>query len=257
MRAKYLLVTAVALVGSSLLYGNQVYWSVQDNKNINRSSVQPQSQNTNQGKPPVSGGGTSHGGGSGPRRRAATITKEAAKLIDEIMSVRGESIPVELLAKSEAIAIFPSSGLAHQGVISKRIDGGWGPPVFFNLRETGFGSDYVLLIMNDDSLNGLLKDKFDLGSEVKIAAGPVGLMASGSTDPRIDVGILSYSRSKGHFTGNLNAVKGAVISPDNDLNQAIYRFKASELLRFSSSGRDKLPAELRVLQETLSRYSRR
>ncbi len=257
MRAKYLLVTGVALVGSSLLYGNQVYWSVQDNKNINRSSVQTQNQNTNQGKPPVSGGGTSHGGGSGPRHRAATITEDAAKVIDEIMSVRDKSIPVELLAEAEAIAIFPSSGLGRQGVVSKRIKGGWGPPVFFNLREAGLGADYVLLIMNDDSLNSLLAEKFELGSEVNIAAGPVGRWHPASTDPRIDAGILSYSRSKGHFIGSLNAVKGSVISPDNDLNQAIYRLKATDLLTLSPSGHGKLPAELRILPETLTRYSRR
>jgi len=271
MRVKYFLVTAVALVGSSLLYADQVYLSVPDSKSINQTLVQTQSQNTNQGKPPVGGGGTSHGGGSGPRHRAAMITEDAAKVIDEIMSVPDKAIPVELLAKADAIAIFPSGGkdayiiggVGRQGVISKRIEGGWGPPVFFNLSEAGFGSqigtqktDYVLLIMSEDGLSGLLKDKFEIGSEQNVStAGPVGRMASGSTDPRIDARILSYSRSRGLFSGS--ALRSAVIRPDNDLNETIYRLKASELLRFSYSGRDKLPAELRVLQETLTRYSRR
>ena len=271
MRVKYLLVTAVALVGSSLLYGDQVYLSVQDNKSTNPTSVQTQSQNTNQGKPPVSGGGTSHGGGSGPRHRAAMIAKDAAKAIDEIMSVPDKAIPVELLARAEAIAIFPSGGkdayivggVSRQGVISKRIEDGWGPPVFFHLSDAVLGSqigtqktDYVLLIMSEDSLSGLVKDKFEIGREQNVAAaGPVGRMASGSTDPRIVSRILSYSRSSGLFSGSV--LKSAVIRPDNDLNETIYRLKASELLRFSSSGRDKLPAELRVLQKTLTRYSHR
>src|SRR6185369_15168675 len=145
MRATYYLVTAVALVSPSLPFGNQICLLVQGSAT---EGAQTQNQNTNQQKPPVGGGGTSHGGGSGPRHRAAMITEDAAKVIDEIMSVPDKAIPVELLAKADAIAIFPSGGkdayiiggVGRQGVISKRIEGGWGPPVFFNLSEAGFGS---------------------------------------------------------------------------------------------------------------------
>ena len=78
-------------------------------------------------------------------------------------------------------------------------------------------------------MDGLLKDKFELGGEASIAAGPVGREAAASTNPRMDAGILSYSRSKGAFIGA--ALKGAVISPDNDLNEAIYGKKADALLQ--------------------------
>jgi len=88
---------------------------------------------------------------------------------------------------------------------------------FFNLTGGSFGAqigaqktDYVLLIMNEEGLNGLLKDKFELGGEVSVAAGPVGREAAASTNPRLDAGILSYSRSKGAFIGA--ALKG---SPKN------------------------------------------
>src|SRR6185369_13621933 len=100
MRATYYLVTAVALVSSSLLFGNQICLLVQGSET---ECAQTQNQNTNQQKPPVGGGGPSHGGGSGPRRRAAMITEDAAKVIDEIMSVPDKAIPVELLGKAEAI----------------------------------------------------------------------------------------------------------------------------------------------------------
>ena len=82
--------------------------------------------------------------------------------------------------------------------------------------------------MNDDGLNSLLKDKVELGGEVSVAAGPVGREAAASTDARLTAGILSYSRSRGAFIGA--AIKGAVISPDNDLNEAFYGTKAKELL---------------------------
>src|SRR5688500_19200071 len=107
--------------------------------------------------------------------------------------------------------------------------------------------------MNESGLNGLLKDKFELGGEASIAAGPIGREASASTNPRLDAGILSYSRSKGVFIGA--AIKGAVISPDNDLNQAIYGMKANEVLTGKPTPLGQMPASVRIFPRTLVRYS--
>src|SRR5215510_7033614 len=132
------------------------------------------------------------------------------------MNVKEKAIPKELLDKAEAIAVFPGvvkaafivGGRGGQGVISKRVKGGWSAPAFFNLSGGSSGpqigaqkTDYVFLIMNQDGVNGLLKDKFELGGEASIAAGRVGREAGASTNPRLDAGILSYSRSKGAFVG--------------------------------------------------------
>jgi lipid-binding SYLF domain-containing protein len=145
-------------------------------------------------------------------------------------------------------------------VISRRVKGGWSAPAFFNLGGGSFGpqigaqkTDYVLLIMNESGLNGLLKDKFELGGEASIAAGPVGREASASTTPRLDAGILSYSRSKGVFVGA--ALKGAVITPDNDLNEAVYGKKASEVLQGPPMTFAQMPAAVRIFPRTLVRYS--
>ena len=109
--------------------------------------------------------------------------------------------------------------------------------------------------MNQDGLDGLLKDKVELGGEVGVAAGPVGREAAASTNPRLDAGILSYSRSKGLFIGA--ALKGAVISPDNDLNKAVYHMEARELLTGKPLTLTKMPAQVRIFPRTLSRYSNR
>jgi lipid-binding SYLF domain-containing protein len=99
----------------------------------------------------------------------------------------------------------------------------------------------------------LLKDKFELGGEVGISAGPVGREAAASTNPRLDAGILSYSRSKGAFIGA--ALKGAVITPDNDLNEAVYGKKADDLLKGPGLTFDKMPPSVRIFPRTLVRYS--
>jgi lipid-binding SYLF domain-containing protein len=199
---------------------------------------------------------------------AARHASEAAETFTEIMNVREKAIPKELLDKAEAIAVFPGvikaafivGGRGGQGVISRRVKGGWSAPAFFNLTGGSFGAqigaqktDYVLLIMNEDGLNGLLKDKFELGGEVSVAAGPVGREAAASTNPRLDAGILSYSRSKGLFIGA--ALKGAVISPDNDLNTAVYGMKANEVLSGQPKPIGTMPAAVRIFPRTLVRYS--
>jgi lipid-binding SYLF domain-containing protein len=84
----------------------------------------------------------------------------------------------------------------------------------------------------------------------------VGREASASTNPRLDAGILSYSRSKGAFIGA--ALKGAVISPDNDLNEAVYEGKkAKDVLTNNSMTLSQMPSGVRIFPRTLARYSLR
>ena len=207
-------------------------------------------------------------------KRMAEATKEAqkdAQVFTEIMNVRDHAIPQKLLDKAEAIAVFPGvikagfivGGRAGDGVISRRIKGGWSPPAFFNLAGGSIGlqigaskTDFVLLLMNDDALAGLLQDKFEIGGERSAAAGPVGRSTSATTDALLRAQIISYSRSKGLFAGL--ELKGTVISPDHNDNLAVYGMKAGEVLsparRWTMT---KMPAGVRIFPRTLARYSGR
>jgi lipid-binding SYLF domain-containing protein len=199
---------------------------------------------------------------------ATRHAQTAAEVFTQIMNVRERAIPKELLDKAEAIAVFPDvikaafifGGKGGQGVISKRTPKGWSAPAFFNISGGSFGAqigatktDYVLLIMNQAGLKGLLEDKFELGGEVGVAAGPVGREAAASTNATLDAGILSYSRSKGAFIGA--ALKGAVISPDNHLNEAAYNQKAKDVLTGPAMPLTQMPAGVRIFPRTLARYS--
>src|SRR6266513_4721916 len=199
---------------------------------------------------------------------ATRHAQEASEVFTQIMNVREKAIPKDLLDRAEAIAVFPDvikaafifGGKGGQGVISKRTRKGWSAPAFFNLGGGSFGAqigatktDYVLLIMNENGVNGLLKDKFEIGGEIGVAAGPVGREAAASTNPRLDAGILSYSRSKGLFIGA--ALKGAVISPDNDLNTEVYGMKSDEVLSTKPMSVGKMPPSVRIFPRTLVRYS--
>src|SRR5882672_12094663 len=147
---------------------------------------------------------------------ASRRSNDAAAVFNEIMGAADNAIPKELVDKAQAIAVFPSvlkaafifGGTEGKGVISRRTAQGWSTPAFFNLGGGSFGAqigadktDYVLLIMNEKGLNGLLGDKFEFGGEVGVAAGPVGRTVSAATDAQLKAEILTYSRSKGLFAG--------------------------------------------------------
>ena len=202
-------------------------------------------------------------------RAAAKQSAKAARVFEQIMAVPDKAIPKNLLDKAEAIAVFPSvikagfivGGRGGRGVISRRVPGGWSAPAFFNLAGGSFGlqigassTDFVLLFMNEDALKGLLKDKFEIGGEGSVAAGPVGRAASASTDALLKAGIISYSRSRGVFAGL--ELKGVVISPDNDDNESVYGMKARDILTGSQKlTLQRMPAGVRIFPRTLARYS--
>ena len=202
---------------------------------------------------------------------AAEQSAKAARVFNEIMGTREKSIPQDLLDKAEAVAVFPSvlkagfivGGRGGRGVISRRVAGGWGAPAFFDLAGGSIGlqigassTDFILLFMNENAVDSLLADKFEIGGEGSAAAGPVGRSASASTDLKLNAQILSYSRSKGAFAGL--ELKGVVIKPDNEDNLQVYGMTARDILTGADKiALDKMPEGVRVFPLTLARYSTR
>lgn len=84
----------------------------------------------------------------------------------------------------------------------------------------GSSTDIVMLFMNSHALHSLLSDKFKLGADASVAAGPVGRNASAATDLKLNAEILSYSRTKGVFAGV--SLNGAVVRADKSGDEAMY-----------------------------------
>lgn len=202
---------------------------------------------------------------------AAKQSERATRVFNQIMATREKSIPHDLLKKAEAVAVFPGvlkggfivGGRRGSGVISRRVGSGWSAPAFFDLTGGSFGlqigaasTDYVLLFMNEEAVESLLGDKFEIGGEGSAAAGPVGRSASASTDLKLNAQILSYSRSKGAFAGL--ELKGVVIAPDKEDNSHVYGMTAKDILTGANKiPMEKMPEGVRVFPQTLARYSTR
>jgi SH3 domain-containing YSC84-like protein 1 len=201
-------------------------------------------------------------------RDAAAQSAKAAKAFEAIMQVPDKAIPRDLLTRAKAIAVFPQvikvaltfGGEGGRGVVSRHVGAAWGSPVFLRAGGGSVGlqigassTDFFLLLMNDESIDGLMKDKFELGGEAGIAAGPVGRNAGAATDALMHAEILSYSRSRGLFAG-VN-VKGIVLKPEDDLNVAVYKQTARELLGDPVSGDAGAAAGLKAFPQALGRYT--
>jgi len=201
---------------------------------------------------------------------AAERLGESARIMHEIMATPDKGIPQDLLNKAYCVVIVPSlkKGAFVIGAqygkgftICRRHGGmGWGPPAAVRVEGGSFGfqiggssTDVVMLVMNEHGMKQLDKNKFTLGGDASIAAGPVGRTTTANTDAYMTAEILSWSRTRGVFAGI--SLSGATLRPDRDANREIYgeKLDSKELLM---SGR-KPPAAAEPLIHELDRYSMR
>jgi SH3 domain-containing YSC84-like protein 1 len=179
--------------------------------------------------------------------------QKAAQAFREIMDAPDQAVPQDLLDRAHCVAVFPSvkkggfvvGGQFGRGLISCRKNAEW---------IGAQAVDLVLLVMNEDGVNGLLKSKFEIGAGAAAAAGPVGRNTSASTDATMNAQILSYSRSKGLFAGL--ELKGSVIKEDEDANKDVYgrAVSARDLLE---TGKVKANSAVRIYSATLTKFSSR
>jgi lipid-binding SYLF domain-containing protein len=200
---------------------------------------------------------------------AAERMSDTTKVFNEIMATPDKGIPQDLLEKAHCIVIVPGLKQAAFGIGGKfgrgyaecrQSSGGWGAPAAVRVEGGSFGfqlgassTDVVMLVMNDRGMRRLLEDKFTLGGEATVAAGPVGRTSSANTDAQMTAEILSWSRAKGLFAGI--ALQGATLRPDADMNQELYGAKLTnkEIL----TGGQKPPEAAHALISALSQYSYR
>ena len=200
---------------------------------------------------------------------AVERVNKASEVMTEIMRINDRSIPRDLLDKAKAVVVFPGAikgafiigGQGGKGIAVRRIGRGWSAPAFLNMAGGSIGlqiggskTDYILLIMNDKGMKGLVEDKFELGGEGSVAAGPVGRTAAASTNATFDAEILTYSRSKGLFAGV--SLKGVSINSDKDLNRSIYEKDLRQIIGDPPLPATAAPATLRKFGQTVAVYAR-
>lgn len=92
----------------------------------------------------------------------------------------------------------------------------------------------MLVFTNANSLTAIKKSSFTLGSDLSVAAGPVGRSSAVNTDYKLDAEVYSYFRSKGLFAGL--SVNGASLEIDAAANAVVYGKDMDVAEIFASEG---------------------
>jgi SH3 domain-containing YSC84-like protein 1 len=197
------------------------------------------------------------------------LDSSADALID-MMKAADNGIPQDLIDKARCVIVIP--GMKKAGFIfgaeygrgfavCRRHGGvGWSAPAAMRSEGGSFGfqigasdTDVVMLVMNDHGMKHLLSDKFTLGGDATVAAGPIGRAATAQTEVELQAEILSYSRSHGLFAGI--SLTGATLRPDNDTNRELYHHRTTN--REILTGNFKTPVAAGKFEGALNRESAR
>ena len=192
----------------------------------------------------------------------------SADTMINMMRASDKGIPQDLIDKAKCVVVVP--GMKKAGFIfgaevgrgfavcRRQSGSGWSAPAAMRVEGGSVGfqigaseSDVVLLVMNDGGMKHLLSDKFTVGGDASVAAGPVGRDASARTDAKLNAEILSYSRSRGLFAGI--SLEGATLRPDVDTNRELYGRAATN--REILEGDFKIPATAARFERALHRES--
>jgi lipid-binding SYLF domain-containing protein len=186
-------------------------------------------------------------------------------VFDDVMSMGDRAIPIDLLKKAQCVAIVPGlkkgalvvGAKYGRGFVSCRTDSGWSAPAGIRMEGGSVGFqvggteiDVILAIMNTRGVDRLLSNRFTLGADASVAAGPVGRTAAAQTDAAMTAEILSWSRSRGVFAGV--AVEGATLRGDDDANLDLYGKRLE--MRQIVTGSLPVPPGATALIERLSKY---
>jgi lipid-binding SYLF domain-containing protein len=136
--------------------------------------------------------------------------------------------------------------------------GPWSDPIMMatesgsvGFQIGGEGTDFVILVLNDDGARAVMKSKIKLGADASIAAGPVGRTTEAATTGNMRAQMLSYSRSRGVFGGV--SLSGASLRVDSDANKNLYGEKVSP--QQIMKGEVTMPEVAKPLIQTLTEAS--
>jgi lipid-binding SYLF domain-containing protein len=200
------------------------------------------------------------------KTKVADRLTAAASVLDQIMATPDKSIPGGILAGASCVVVIPSFKKAAfvvgaqygQGVATCRTPSGkWSAPVCVQLEGGSFGfqiggqaTDLVLIAMNQQGLQDMLKNKVKLGADAAASAGPVGRNAQAGTDWKLSAEFLSYSRSKGLFAGI--DLDGTVLSQNQNDTRTLYG--ADVPFKTILDGNQATPADGRPFVRTVAKY---
>lgn len=176
---------------------------------------------------------------AGAQNKASNLV-ERARLTIEDFAIDDTMKPMrDLIKRARGVVIVPAlvrggfivGGAGGNGVILAYDEetGTWSDPGFvamvggsIGLQIGGEVRQLVLAVMSEKGLEALIKNKFTLGADASVAAGPVGIAGRASSTTNIDADVLAFARSQGLYAGL--SLEGVVIDQKSEFNEAYYGY---------------------------------
>jgi lipid-binding SYLF domain-containing protein len=172
----------------------------------------------------------------------ADIITQSRIAIEELLSKQDSGSFVQLVEQGQGVVIFPTfyklgfvlGGQYGEGFVLRKDPqtGKWYGPAFVNIYGLSVGAQagiqsasLILVVMNEEGINGFMGDNFTLGGSLGVAAGPLGRQLSADVDYRLKASIYSYSVAKGFYAGA--SIEGAYIKTNDHANEAFYKGQIS------------------------------
>jgi len=174
-------------------------------------------------------------------------------------------IPQEVIKNAKGLAVFTVlragfnwSGAGGSGVVIRKLPNGhWSPPSAILIHTLGWGLvagadiyDCVVVLNEEEGMEGFKKPRFTLGGEVSAAVGPVG--AGGGVDSEVfkrKAPVWTYIKSRGLYIGM--QVDGTVIAERKGENERFYGVDKVDSAQILEGKVTPPPGSFTTLQETL------
>jgi lipid-binding SYLF domain-containing protein len=192
--------------------------------------------------------------------------KEAEAVLADMAGSGDRGIPLDLIAQAKCIVLIPGvkkaalvvGGQYGRGYIScRRDDRKWSAPGGVRVEGGSVGfqfggseTDVILIVRNQRGADRLLSNRFTVGADAAVAAGPIGRQASAQTDASMRAEMLAYSHARGVFAGI--ALQGATLRDDADENKALYGSPLAN--KDIVTGNTPVPAGAQSFIAALSKY---
>lgn len=192
---------------------------------------------------------------------------KAVTVLDEVMHAPDRDMPAEMLRNAYAVAVLPSvikagllvGGRHGQGLLSIKGKDGWSDPAFVTISGGSLGlqvgvssTDILLIFRSEDGVKSLIYGKFLLGTNIAVAAGPVGRNAQAATDAKLKAEVYAWSRARGLFAGL--SLQGASLKIDHKADREVYGEQAdSKTILGGQAGQ--IPEAVMQFRQRLTEYT--
>jgi SH3 domain-containing YSC84-like protein 1 len=188
---------------------------------------------------------------------------QAASIIKRFEEIPENSIPPAVLRDAKGLAIltvlkagFIFSGRGGSGVVVARTGKGWSGPSAIATGGAGFGlqigaqvTEFVIVLNTYDAVKAFSRGgNVALGTDLSVAAGPVGRTLAADVTPM--AAVYTYSRSQGLFAGI--SLEGTILAAKDETNARYYG--RSVIPEDILAGKVKPPRGAQILLKVLRKY---